>query len=218
MHLVLFDVDGTLVDSAHLILATMKRAFETEGLDAPPESATRGIIGLSLPIAMARLAPDHDPATQARLVEAYKAGFSIERDSAPAGLYPGVAEGLAHLAARDELLLGVATGKSRRGLDHLVEVQGWSRLFVTRQTADTNPSKPHPGMIHAALAETGAQAARCLMIGDTSYDMAMAQAAGVRGLGVSWGYHPPEALAGAGADWIAPDFAALVAHIERITA
>ncbi len=218
MYLVLFDVDGTLVDSAHLILATMERAFETEGLPPPPEAATRGIIGLSLPQALARLAPDHAPDTQARLVEAYKAQFSIERDSAPASLYPGVAEGLAHLARRDDVLLGVATGKSRRGLDHLVEVQGWAGLFVTRQTADTNPSKPHPGMIHSALAETGAQSGRCLMIGDTSYDMAMARAAGARGLGVSWGYHQPLALTEAGADWVAPDFTALVARIEEMIA
>ncbi|MFB2533260.1 HAD-IA family hydrolase [Paracoccus sp. p4-l81] len=218
MFLILFDVDGTLVDSQHLIVATMNRAFAGAGLAPPDAAATRSIIGLSLPQAMARLAADQDAATQAALVDAYKAHFSIERDSAPAPLYPGVAEGLARLAARDDVILGVATGKSRRGLDHLIAAHGWQGLFVTRQTADTNPSKPDPGMIRAALSETGTLPERTAMIGDTSYDMAMGRAAGVRALGVAWGYHDAAALTGAGAEAVAADFAALTARIEEMTA
>lgn len=218
MHLVLFDVDGTLVDSAHLICATMDRAFATLGLPAPPHAATRAIVGLSLPQAMADLAPDLSEADRARLVAAYKDGFTLERDAAPATLYPGIAALLDGLAARDDLLLGVATGKSRKGLDHLIAAHGWERLFLTRQTADTNPSKPHPCMIHAALAETGAQAARTLMVGDTRFDMQMAVAAGVRGLGVGWGYHAADTLAGAGAARVLGDAAALGAAIEEMTA
>lgn len=218
MYLVLFDVDGTLVDSQHLIVATMDRAFEAAGLTPPPRAATLSIVGLSLPEAMARLAPDQPAGMQARLVEGYKAGFVLERSSAPAPLYPGVAEGLARLAARDDLLLGVATGKSRRGLDHLIAAHGWAGMFVTRQTADTNASKPDPAMIEAAMAETGAAPERVLMIGDTSYDMAMARAAGVGALGVSWGYHDRAALLEAGADWIAPDMPALIRRIEEMTA
>lgn len=216
MHLVLFDVDGTLVDSQHLIVATMNRAFEAQGIAPPAREQTLSIVGLSLPQAMARLAPDQPAEVQLQLVEGYKGAFGIERDAAPAPLYPGMAALLERLSARDDLLLGVATGKSRRGMDHLIEAHGWGGLFVTRQTADTNPSKPHPGMIGTALAETGCEAARCVMIGDTSYDMEMARNAGVQAVGVSWGYHRADALQRAGARWVVADAKALGERIEEL--
>lgn len=197
LRLVIFDVDGTLVDSQASIVAAMAAAFGAEGLAVPARAAILAIVGLSLEHAMLRLAPELAAETRARLVEGYKAAYHahrLEQGAAHSPLYPGVAEVLAGLAARPELLMGVATGKSRRGLDALIEAHGLERCFVTRQVADDHPSKPHPSMIHAALDEAGVDAGEAVMVGDTSYDMDMARAAGIAGLGVSWGYHAPEAL------------------------
>ena len=105
--------------------------------------------------------------------------------------------------------MGVATGKARRGLDHATEAHDLEPFFVTRQTADHHPSKPHPSMLHAALAETGAEAAHAVMIGDTSYDIEMGRAAGFRTIGVDWGYHDTSALERAGADIVVQDFKGL---------
>jgi phosphoglycolate phosphatase len=102
-------------------------------------------------------------------------------------------------------MLGVATGKSDRGLFHCLESHGLLDHFVTLQTADRHPSKPHPSMIEHAMAEAGADAAVTVMIGDTSFDMAMGVNAGVRALGVDWGYHTPEELMAAGAEMVVTD-------------
>jgi phosphoglycolate phosphatase len=124
-------------------------------------------------------------------------------------LYPGVREALTGLARQPEVVLGVATGKSRKGLAAVLEREGLGDLFVTLQTADTHPSKPHPAMLLAAMAEAGADAHRTLMIGDTTYDIGMARDAGARAIGVAWGYHPVEHLAAAGAHRILADSRAL---------
>ncbi|TDK43896.1 HAD-IA family hydrolase [Antarcticimicrobium luteum] len=195
--LVIFDVDGTLVDSQVSIIAAMTAAFGAEGLAVPARAAVLAIVGLSLDHAMLRLAPGAAADSRARLVEGYKAAYHahrLEQGAAHSPLFPGTAEMLEDLAAQPGILIGVATGKSRRGLDALIEAHGLGRYFVTTQVADDHPSKPHPAMIEAALAETGVSAADAVMVGDTSYDMDMARAAGVAGLGVSWGYHAPEAL------------------------
>ncbi|WP_281966442.1 HAD-IA family hydrolase [Roseovarius nanhaiticus] len=199
LRLVIFDVDGTLVDSQGDIIASMRHAFAEIGAPAPKDPAVRGIIGLSLDVAMARLAPDLDASTHDALVEAYKRSYMSLRAQAGAAqsspLFPGTRAMLDSLAARDDLLLGVATGKSRRGLDKLIEGHGLHGLFVTHQVADHHPSKPHPAMLHAALSETGVDARDAVMIGDTTYDMDMARAAGISTIGVSWGYHPAADLA-----------------------
>ena len=114
-------------------------------------------------------------------------------------LFPGVAETIGRLAADPGIRLGIATGKSRRGVAHLVGRFAWDRVFATIQTADDAPSKPDPGMLLRAMAETGVAPDRTVMLGDTTFDMAMARAAGVRPIGVSWGYHPVPALTEAGA-------------------
>lgn len=197
--LVIFDVDGTLVDSQAAIVGAMTAAFAAENLAAPDRSEILAIVGLSLDHAVFRLAPDRDGGVRARLVDGYKDAYHAHRmaNGAAAGspLYPGARDMLAALAAQDDVLLGVATGKSRRGLDALIEAHGFERVFVTRQVADDHPSKPHPSMILAALSETGVLAGDAVMIGDTSFDMDMAAAAGVAGIGVAWGYHAPELLA-----------------------
>ncbi len=211
LRLVIFDVDGTLVDSQHDILGAMAIAFENAGLTVPTRDEVLGIVGLSLPIAMARLAPDAEAALQDQLVEGYKEAYVAMRAKTGAAqsspLYPDALEMLEDLHSRPEVLLGVATGKSRRGLDKLIEAHGLEKFFVTQQVADFHPSKPHPSMILQAMQETGVAPEQTVMIGDTSFDMDMAKAAGVRGIAVRWGYHPVSALNGA-ADLL-DDFAAL---------
>ncbi len=209
MKLILFDCDGTLVDSHHNIAQAMRRAFADVGVPYPGDAATRGIIGLSLHAAMAALAPEGTAAeTLARLEEAYKRHFFQLRHEPDfhEPLFPGARAALERLAARDDVLLGVATGKSRRGLEVLLEREGLRDFFVTLQTADDAPSKPHPGMVLRALEETGAEPHRAALVGDTRYDMEMARAAGALPVGVAWGYHPPVQLKASGAVEIAEEF------------
>ena len=209
LRLAVFDVDGTLVDSQHHINSAMQQAYAIQGLDCPPLEQVRGIIGLSLPLAMRKLSPDLDDAQYGALVESYKATFKSKReadgenDSPP--LYPGIRKLLDVLAQDDELMLGVATGKSRRGLDAMLKGHDLGRAFVTLQVADNHPSKPHPSMLLAALSESGVTAECAVMIGDTTFDMEMGRAAGMRSIGVSWGYHTVDQLYGAGASHIVDD-------------
>jgi len=201
LRLILFDVDGTLVDSQADIVASMHAAFGRVGLDLPDRAAILSIVGLSLPKAMERLARDADEAERDALVDIYKSTYAQLRaaagSQASSPLYPGVRAVLDALNAVPENLLGVATGKSKRGLDALMSGHDLSGMFVTRQCADHHPSKPHPSMIVQAMAETGVTPDQTVMIGDTSFDMEMARAAGVRAVGVSWGYHPVDRLTGA---------------------
>lgn len=201
MKLFIFDCDGTLVDSQHMIVAAMEGAFAAQGLPRPPRAAVLDVVGLSLDLAIGKLLPGRERCFIHQTADAYKAAFHDlrrdERHQEP--LYDGVREALDALKARGDVVLGVATGKSRRGLDIVLEREGLRDHFQTLQTADTHPSKPHPAMIHAALAETGASPELSLMIGDTTYDMEMAKAAGVAALGVAWGYHPAGDLITAGA-------------------
>ena len=197
----IFDVDGTLVDSQADILGAMQVAFDAIARPAPARADVLGIVGLSLPEAFAQLLPDEDTALHASGAEAYKAAYMQRRASAPitvtSPFYTGMDLLLRDLHARPTTLLGVATGKSQRGLDKLIEGHGLGGMFVTRQVADHHPSKPHPSMIRTALSETGVAPDRAVMIGDTSYDMDMARAAGIQSIGVGWGYHGRDRLAGA---------------------
>lgn len=212
--LVVFDCDGTLVDSQHSICAAMTRAFEGEKLIAPDRVAILSVVGLSLPLAIARLLPEAEPDFHDHLSERYKSAFQqLRRECAVSEpLYPGMADLIRDLDT-DGWLLGVATGKSDRGLGLCLEHHGISAHFVTLQTADRHPSKPHPSMLLTAMAEAGASPETTVMIGDTSFDIEMAIAAGTRALGVGWGYHEPAALMAAGADGVAMDSGELHRHI-----
>ena len=196
LRLVIFDVDGTLVDSQADIIASMGVAFETQGLEAPQRESVLSIVGLSLPRAVEKLAPEASEVQLAGLVAAYKESYAADRAAKRmrAVLYPGALEMLHRLHAVPDVLLAVATGKSRRGLDFVLEMHGLKHLFVSTQVADDHPSKPHPSMVLTALAETGVEAAQAVMVGDTTYDMEMAAAAQVPFVGVGWGYHPEAQL------------------------
>ncbi|NDW01935.1 HAD-IA family hydrolase [Salipiger sp. PrR002] len=218
LKLIIFDVDGTLVDSQADILASMRGAFAEVGIETPSREEILGIVGLSLPVAVAQLAPQADARTVEAMVEGYKATYMRLRAQSgtpvSSPLYPHVHEMLEALHARPEWLLGIATGKSRRGLDKLVDGHGIRNLFVTQQCADDHPSKPHPAMLQAALAEAGVDARDAVMLGDTSFDMDMAAAAGIHGIGVSWGYHDRARLASARS--IIDDIRALPALLDQL--
>ena len=198
--LAVFDCDGTLVDGQADICTAMDAAFAGLGFALPDRQLVRQIVGLSLPQAMRRLVPDVEPALHDALVESYKQAFRTARAEGRVGepLFHGIRTLLDDLR-KGGWDLAVATGKSDRGLEHCLASHGLSDHFVSLQTADRHPSKPHPAMLEAALAEALALARDTVMIGDTSYDMAMAVAAGVRPIGVAWGYHTADELLAAGA-------------------
>jgi phosphoglycolate phosphatase len=210
MKLILFDVDGTLMDSQHMICAAMELAYRGQGLACPPAEAVRAIIGLSLTNAMQQLSAGADHSIEG-LVAGYKDAFSTMRAAGTwkAPLFPGARAALESLRRRDDVVLGVATGKSRRGVAAMIETHALDGMFVTIQTADTAPSKPHPGMVLDAMRETGIGPENTVVIGDTVFDMQMAKSAGAAALGVAWGYHPVADLHGAGASSVLDDFSAL---------
>ena len=216
--LALFDCDGTLVDSQANICRSVEEAFALHRLTAPGHAAIRRIVGLSLVEAMRALLPSAVDAQHRALAEDYKAAFFRLRQSgemAEEPLFEGMAAALDTLAAAG-WVFGVATGKSDRGLAHILAHHGLAERFVTLQTADRHPSKPHPSMIETAMVEAGATPATTVMIGDTSYDMLMARAAGTRALGVAWGYHPTDELTAAGAHAIAETVATLPIAMEHL--
>ncbi|QFI63001.1 HAD family hydrolase [Qipengyuania flava] len=198
--LVVFDCDGTLVDGQAAICQTMEAAFASTGLVAPERKMVRRMVGLSLPYALRELAPDASDEQRHAVVEAYKTGFRDLRLSGALRepLYDGIA-GLIDELSGEGWQLAVATGKSDRGLHACLDTHGITHRFVSLQTADRHPSKPHPAMLEAALFEAAVQPGDAVMIGDTSFDMEMAVAAGVRAIGVAWGYHEAHELRAAGA-------------------
>jgi phosphoglycolate phosphatase len=202
--LAIFDCDGTLVDSQANICLAMEHCFLSAGLEAPCRDRTRRVVGLSLIEAMREILPEALPGLHSELAGHYKTAFQRLRGNGlvEEPLYDGVAELIDALDA-EGWLLGIATGKSDRGLALCLDHHRLKPRFVTLQTADRHPSKPHPSMIEQAIAEAGASPATTLMIGDTSYDMEMARAAGVTAIGVAWGYHEAEELKLAGAHYIA---------------
>ncbi len=202
--LAIFDCDGTLVDSQHNICLAMEDSFQRGGLAPPDRVAIRRIVGLSLNEAVCALAPDAAPALQRQLGQDYKTAFQRLRGFGMIDepLFDGIAELIEALVA-DGWLLGVATGKSDRGLAFCLDHHGIAHHFVTLQTADRHPSKPHPSMIHQAMADAGAMPQDTLMIGDTAFDIGMARAANVTAIGVAWGYHAPQELIAEGAHHVA---------------
>ena len=216
--LAVFDCDGTLVDSQANICRAMEASFASAKLEPPARADIRRIVGLSLVPAIAMLLPEGDAALHEAMAEEYKRAFFAMRTNGaldPEPLFEGIAEAIDALDAAG-WLLGVATGKSDRGLRLLLQHHGLYDRFVTLQTADRHPSKPHPSMLQLAIAEAGASPATTAMIGDTSFDMAMARAAGAHAVGVAWGYHSAQELAAAGAGLVVTHASALPAHLEAL--
>lgn len=217
MRLVVWDVDGTLVDSQAHIVHAMAHGLAAAGLPPLPRERVLSIVGLSLPVAIAALLPDADAATRAAVEAGYRDGYHARRVAGESPLFPGAREVLDHLAARDDVLMAVATGKSRRGLDALIPAHGLAGMFVAAECADGHPSKPAPDMLLACVDRAGLSPRDTVMVGDTSFDMDMARAAGTAGFGVGWGYHAPARLLASGARGVAGDFAALAGMIEEFT-
>ncbi len=217
--LAVFDCDGTLVDGQADVCWAMERAFTRAGLPAPDSQLVRRIVGLSLPVAVRELAPDLAEDQARAVTEYYRSSYRARREEGllDEPLYDGMAELLANLH-RAGWSLAVATGKSDRGLNACLKTHGIADLFVSLQTADRHPSKPHPAMLEAALFEAGAAPHQAVMIGDTSFDMAMARGAGVRAVGVAWGYHAPHELLEHGALSVASNINALAEALEAALA
>ncbi len=213
--LIVFDCDGTLVDSLGAIMTAMTAAFAELGLPSPDVDAIRGLIGLSLEETARRLRPQDGASDHQRLVQTYRR-HSLELRSRPVppdSLFPHTHATIQALDATG-FLLGVATGKSRAGLDATLANHNLQDCFLTRQTVDNHPGKPHPGMLLQAMAEAGVTAEDTLMLGDTSFDMAMAVNAGVTPVGVAWGYHDVAELRNAGARTVLEDFRHLLPFLN----
>ncbi|HET9664119.1 MAG TPA: HAD-IA family hydrolase [Burkholderiales bacterium] len=189
--LLVFDWDGTLMDSAEAIVEALQAACGDLELPVPTDDNARFIIGMSLHDALAHVLPDLDPAEHPRLAERYRHHFLL-RDSGTT-LFPGAADTVRELHAAG-FLLGIATGKSRRGLDRALAATGLVQFFHASRCADEGYCKPHPGMLTGLMNAVGVPAEKTLMIGDTSHDMAMAQSANVQRVGVGYGAHIKDAL------------------------
>ena len=217
MKLVIFDCDGTLVDSQHMICAAMQRAYDAHEILCPPRETVLSIVGLSLREAFLHLGQGARDFPIDGMIEHYKNAFFELRHS-PAHqepLYPGARAAIFRQVARADCMLGIGPGKSERGVRAILTHHDLLAHFATIKTADDAPSKPHPGMILDAMRETGAAPEDTVMIGDTSYDMEMARAAGVPAIGVTWGYHPHPLLEASGASELVSSFAELETALGR---
>ncbi len=212
--LILFDLDGTLVDGQHSIRATFEAVFPQFGFAKPDVASVRSVVGRSLPYAIADLLGPDAPANE--MAEAYKVHFHQMRSTEGyrEELYPDVDATMRRLALRDDLVLGTATGKALRGINWMIEKNGWHGFFKTLQASDTAASKPSPEMVENACRETGIAPVDTIVFGDSIYDMQMAVSGGAHAIGVSYGYGEPEALVAAGAQKIIHGFS----EVEQVIA
>lgn len=216
MRLIVFDLDGTLVDSHAFMNAVMTDTFAAEGLTPPTLKQVADASGLSLPIALEKLGGGNAAAIDRMVLryrEIFHARVGVEGQEL---LFAGARETVEHLAAQTDTLLGIATGKAMRGVERMLDANNFHDHFVTLQTPDTNPSKPHPGMLTSAMAETGVAAEHVVMIGDSTIDMEMAKAADCWALGVSWGAHNESQLIDAGADVVIHSYGDMIPAIDSL--
>ena len=205
VRLVIFDFDGTLVDSRKLIIEAHRVVFNEFGLARPSEDESLSLIGISLELVLSRLAGADAPIE--KMVAAYRRWLPVLRadDTYAEVPFDGAADLLTALAERQGVALGVATGHVSDAIAPALARFGWQSHFRTIQTADKAPSKPHPGMLLQALDDANVDARDAIMVGDTAFDMEMAQAAGVRGVAVTWGFHRADRLRDAGASRLVDD-------------
>lgn len=216
MRLIIFDMDGTLVDTVGLIVETVTDAFTAVNEPVPTEAAIRAISGITAREAMGILSPAASPERVDQILESYRTHYRERAGVAREPLFHGALEALDELQKQPDAILAVATGKGYRGAITLLERHEILGRFHSVQTPDHNRGKPDPQMVHTAMEKAGATRAETVMIGDTSHDMRMAKAAGVHALGVAWGYHEATELREAGADVIIETFAELVPAIDRM--
>ena len=216
LKLAIFDCDGTLVDGQHMIISSMKQASEKYGIAYPGDEQFRRIVGLSLLEAISRVFPDltdnDHQLLKAEFIEHFQHLRTLNDYHEP--LYDGVRDAINKLNDMG-VLLGVATGKSTRGLKKTLLNHGLENHFITLNTADDGPGKPHPSMINVALSEAGVEKENAIMIGDTTYDMIMAKNAGVKSVGVTWGYHPEDELKSSGAQHIIHHISELINLVKK---
>jgi phosphoglycolate phosphatase len=212
--LIVFDWDGTLMDSAQHIVTAMQYAIRGLSLPARSDEQLRELIGLGLNDAFARLYPELNTAATLQLLAQYRQHF-LNPPVPEATLFAGAREALAALQS-EGYRMAVATGKSRRGLDRALAETGLRPLFVTSRCADECKSKPDPQMLEEILWECEVETSRTLMVGDTEYDVAMARSVGVAALGVACGVHAPERLTRAGANYVLPSVANLQAWLTGL--
>lgn len=219
LKLVVFDMDGTLIDSQHLIVASMTRSFESNGFAAPDPAAVRAGVGLPLEVIIASLLPDLSPEQCVRLAQDYRGEVHAAQDRGERHepLMPGAREVVERLDAAG-YLIALATGKGSRGARHALEVHGLIDRFVSIQTSDTAPGKPHPGMIIQAMNEAGVEASATIMVGDTVYDLETARNASVASVAVTWGYHDRKDLMLYGPGAVIDHFDQLDAEVARLLA
>jgi phosphoglycolate phosphatase len=217
--LVVWDVDGTLVDSRRTIFESMQSAFVGAGLAPPDYETVRQIVGLGLVEGVGELLPGAGAEMVERVAEGYRAAFGakVRQPGFVDPLYDGAAGTLDRLRAGG-WKIAMATGKSRRGVETILRMHGWADLFDSTHCADDGPGKPHPAMLLEAMKALQAPPERTIMVGDTAHDMRMAKAAGVYAQGVSWGFHTPQEVREGGADHIADDFAALDRQLDAFEA
>ncbi len=215
VRLVLFDCDGTLVDSQHAIVEAMEAAFAHVGLPAPAASAVRAVIGLPLGESVRRLLPQGSTLHADACTAHYRSIFHTLRQQPghDEPLFPGIRAAIDRIEA-DGALLGIVTGKARRGLLATLERHGLADRFATLHTADDGPGKPAPDMVLTAMSRMGADPHSTVVVGDTTFDIEMAGNAGVHSIGVAWGYHSPLVLKKVGAQRIAT----MAAELPRLVA
>lgn len=216
MRLVIFDLDGTLIDSVALIVETVTAAFEAVGEPVPTEAAIRSISGITARDAMGILAPGAAGERLENILDNYRREYGARAGVGREPLFKGALETLERLRHHPDTTLAVATGKGFTGATALLSAHGIIDWFNSLETPTHNRGKPDPQMLETAMEKAGASKAETVMVGDTVHDMRMARAAGVAAIGVAWGYHEVVELRQAGADIVVDDFAGLEAAIDRL--
>lgn len=209
--LVIFDWDGTLMDSVARIISCMQKAATDHGLDSPSDDAVKGIIGLSLSVAMQKLHPGKTSEIYQSLVNTYSNYYKFQ-DTTPTPLFDGVINFLESLKKHHKLL-AVATGKSRSGIDRVLIETQLKELFVSVKGADDAKSKPDPLMLSQILEETGVPVSDAIMIGDSIHDVHMAKNLGMDSIGVTWGVNTQEELNVYQPIWIADNIHSLQSYL-----
>jgi phosphoglycolate phosphatase len=217
MRLVIFDMDGTLIDSVAVIVETITATFDALGETVPTEAAMRSISGITARDALAILAPHADETLVDRLLVAYREEYGKRAGGAREPMFEGALELLQKLRAEPETIISVATGKGYTGAITLLGAHGIKDWFHSIETPTHNRGKPDPQMLETAMQKAGVDTAHTVMIGDTTHDMKMAKAGGVAAIGVAWGYHQIAELEAAGADIVVDSFAGLERAIDQLT-